>query len=127
MNGKRSEPAKIMTHFESDYGAAPMVKMKLEERQEILKSQQEAQRTLSLSAMRDGHFPPVINLPVFQELRRCLVGTGWYIDPDSTHAAPLCTNQVSGAVANDRLGSRLQSYIRVVDQAVIVCLSWSNP
>jgi L-fucose isomerase-like protein len=27
MNGKKLEPAKIMTHFESDYGAAPMVKM----------------------------------------------------------------------------------------------------
>ena len=29
MNGKREEPAVIMTHFESDYGAAPMVKFKV--------------------------------------------------------------------------------------------------
>jgi len=29
MNGKRAERAKIMTHFESDYGAAPKVEMKL--------------------------------------------------------------------------------------------------
>jgi len=29
MDGKRSEPAKILTHFESDYGAAPKVEMKI--------------------------------------------------------------------------------------------------
>lgn len=29
MDGKRAEPAKILTHFESDYGAAPKVEMKL--------------------------------------------------------------------------------------------------
>ncbi len=29
MDGKRTEPAKILTHFESDYGAAPKVEMKL--------------------------------------------------------------------------------------------------
>ena len=29
MNGKHYEPAKILTHFESDYGAAPKVEMKL--------------------------------------------------------------------------------------------------
>jgi L-fucose isomerase-like protein len=27
MNGKKSEPARILTHFESDYGAAPKVEM----------------------------------------------------------------------------------------------------
>ncbi len=29
MDGERAEPAKILTHFESDYGAAPKVEMKL--------------------------------------------------------------------------------------------------
>ena len=29
MDGKRLEPAKILTHFESDYGAAPKVQMKV--------------------------------------------------------------------------------------------------
>jgi L-fucose isomerase-like protein len=29
MNGKKLEPVKILTHFESDYGAAPKVEMKL--------------------------------------------------------------------------------------------------
>ena len=29
MDGKRAEPVKILTHFESDYGAAPKVEMKL--------------------------------------------------------------------------------------------------
>jgi hypothetical protein len=29
MDGKRMEPAKILTHFESDYGAAPKVEMRL--------------------------------------------------------------------------------------------------
>ncbi|MGC8830579.1 MAG: sugar isomerase [Verrucomicrobiia bacterium] len=29
MDGKRPEPAKILTHFESDYGAAPKVEMKI--------------------------------------------------------------------------------------------------
>jgi len=29
MDGSRSEPAKILTHFESDYGAAPKVEMKI--------------------------------------------------------------------------------------------------
>ena len=29
MDGKHAEPAKILTHFESDYGAAPKVEMKL--------------------------------------------------------------------------------------------------
>ncbi len=29
MDGKRAEPAKILTHFESDYGAAPKVEMKI--------------------------------------------------------------------------------------------------
>jgi hypothetical protein len=27
MDGKKSEPARILTHFESDYGAAPKVEM----------------------------------------------------------------------------------------------------
>jgi hypothetical protein len=29
MDGRRAEPMKILTHFESDYGAAPKVEMKL--------------------------------------------------------------------------------------------------
>lgn len=29
MDGKRAEPARILTHFESDYGAAPKVEMKI--------------------------------------------------------------------------------------------------
>ncbi len=29
MDGRNNEPAKILTHFESDYGAAPKVEMKL--------------------------------------------------------------------------------------------------
>ncbi len=29
MDGKRAEPVKILTHFESDYGAAPKVEMKI--------------------------------------------------------------------------------------------------
>jgi hypothetical protein len=29
MDGRRAEPAKIMTHFESDYGAAPKVEMRI--------------------------------------------------------------------------------------------------
>lgn len=32
MNGKDHEPARILTHFESDYGAAPKVEMKLGEK-----------------------------------------------------------------------------------------------
>jgi len=36
MDGKRAEPAKILTHFESDYGAAPKVEMKLGQRCTIL-------------------------------------------------------------------------------------------
>jgi hypothetical protein len=32
MDGKRHEPAKILTHFESDYGAAPKVEMKIGQR-----------------------------------------------------------------------------------------------
>ena len=31
MDGETVEPARIMTHYESDYGAAPKVEMKIEQ------------------------------------------------------------------------------------------------
>jgi hypothetical protein len=50
MNGKDYEPAKILTHFESDYGAAPKVEMKLGHKITVIDPDFASKRWIGLEA-----------------------------------------------------------------------------
>ncbi|HUW20763.1 MAG TPA: hypothetical protein VMW16_15805 [Sedimentisphaerales bacterium] len=50
MDGKHSEPAKILTHFESDYGAAPKVEMKLGQKITVIDPDFASKRWLGFEA-----------------------------------------------------------------------------
>lgn len=60
MDGKTLEPARIMTHFESDFGAAPKVDMRKGQEVTIINADFKAERWLGLSAKIVGHeFLPI--------------------------------------------------------------------
>jgi hypothetical protein len=50
MDGKNREPAKILTHFESDYGAAPKVEMKLGQKITVIDPDFDCKRWLGFEA-----------------------------------------------------------------------------
>ena len=55
MDGKTLEPARIMTHFESDYGAAPKVDMRVGQELTCIAPDFDAKRWLALSAEIVAH------------------------------------------------------------------------
>jgi hypothetical protein len=60
MDGKTLEPARIMTHFESDYGAAPKVEMHTGQQITMIAPDFAAERWLGLSGKIAAHpFMPI--------------------------------------------------------------------
>jgi hypothetical protein len=60
MDGKRLEPARILTHFESDYGAAPKVEMRIGEKVTMVAPDFASKRWLGLSGeIIDHPFLPI--------------------------------------------------------------------
>ncbi len=60
MDGKKLEPVRIVTHFESDFGAAPKVDMHKGQELTIINADFKAERWLGLSAKIVGHeFLPI--------------------------------------------------------------------
>lgn len=55
MDGKTLEPARIMTHFESDYGAAPKVDMRIGQKLSMIAPDFKFERWLGLSGRIVGH------------------------------------------------------------------------
>ena len=60
MDGKTLEPARIMTHFESDYGAAPKVEMHTGQKVTMIAPDFKAERWMGLSGeIADHPFLPI--------------------------------------------------------------------
>jgi L-fucose isomerase-like protein len=90
MNGRTAEPARIMTHFESDYGAAPKVEMSKGQRVTCIVPDFAAERWVGLAAeIAEAPFLPICRSQIdvrFQCDSRTLVkkmpGFHWMVGYD---------------------------------------------
>jgi len=77
MDGKRREPTRIMTHYESDFGAAPKVDMKKGQRITVINADFSSRRWLGFEAeILDAPFYPIcrtqLDLQIFGDWERLL-------------------------------------------------------
>jgi hypothetical protein len=77
MDGKRLEPTRIMTHYESDFGAAPKVDMKKGQRITVINADFSSRRWLGFEAeILDAPFYPIcrtqLDLRIFGDWERLL-------------------------------------------------------